>query len=103
MIRLMKTWLSNAKEGITATVQTDPCLIDRISGSFDAAFASNKEVLEYKVTLDITMAYPRVGGVLQVNGMAFLSGLSDGHVLWTTRLLLRQLLCTMVQTRAIGR
>jgi hypothetical protein len=71
MIRLMKTWLSNAKEGITATVQTDPFLIDRISGSFDEAFASNKEVLEYKVTLDITMAYPRVGGVLQVNGMAF--------------------------------
>ena len=72
MIRLMKTWLSKPREGITATKQTDVFLADRIVSSFDSAFACDKEMLEYKQTLDKTLAHPRVGGVISVNGMPFL-------------------------------
>ena len=69
MHRLMKTWLSNPKEGIWAVRQEDDFLQNRAFSSFDANFAGNKEMIEYLATLDMTMAYPRLGGVTMVNQM----------------------------------
>ena len=69
MHRLMKTWLSRPDEGITAVRQTEVFRMDRAFGSFDAAFACKKEVLEYMAQKDITLCYPRVCGVICFNQM----------------------------------
>jgi hypothetical protein len=69
MLRLVKTWLSDFSGGVTAVRQTDPFKINRFFSSFDAAFAGNKEVTEYLVNKDMSVAYPRIGGVIQLNQM----------------------------------
>ena len=49
--------------------QMDEFLKNRAFSSFDSAFACKKEMLEYLVTLDITLAYPRMAGVTCMNQM----------------------------------
>ena len=69
MHRLMKTWLSKPLDGIHAVRQVDAFLMNRAFSSFDSAFACKKEMPEYLVTKDLTLAYPRMAGVTMMNQM----------------------------------